>query len=92
MPKVPSIAEELKTHFPAEWIRHAAREHEVVRRFVMVDIVVFFWTVLLGPPAGVFSSLESLQRRFEATAAMKLVVSSFLAQKRTMTDTLLFEV
>jgi len=78
MSKVPSVAEELNTLFPAEWIRHAAREHEVVRRFVKVDIVVFFWTVLLGPPAGAFSSLASLQRRFEAASAKKLATSSFL--------------
>ena len=78
MCKVPSIAEELNTLFPAQWIRRTAREHGVVRRFVKVDIVVFFWTVLLGPPAGAFASLASLQRRFELAAKLKLATSSFL--------------
>lgn len=78
MPKVPSIAEELNTLFPAQWIRRAAREHGVVRRFVKVDIVVFFWSVLLGPSAGSFASIASLQRRFEAVAKLKLATSSFL--------------
>jgi len=78
MPKVPSIAEELNTLFPAQWIRRTARAHQVVQRVVKVDVVVFFWTVLLGPPAGAFVSLASLQRRFEAAAAITLARSSFL--------------
>ena len=43
MPKVPSIAEELNTLFPAAWLRNTARVHEVVQRVVKIDIVVFFW-------------------------------------------------
>lgn len=78
MSKVPSIAEELNTLFPAQWIRRTAREYGVVRRFVKVDVVIFFWTVLLGPPAGAFVSLASLQRRFEVAAAIRLARSSFL--------------
>ena len=78
MPKVPSIAEELNSLFPAQWIRRKAREHGVVQRFVKIDIVLFFWTVLLGPPAGSFASLASLQRRFEVVAAITLARSSFL--------------
>ena len=78
MSKVPYIAEELNTLFPAQWLRHTAREYEVVRRFVKVDIGVFFWTVLLGPPAGAFATLASMQRRFETVAATKQATSSFL--------------
>lgn len=78
MPKMPSIAEELNTLFPAEWLRRTARVHEVVQRVVKIDIVVFFWSVLLGPPEGAFASLASLQRRFEAAAAIGLARSSFL--------------
>ncbi len=75
-----SVAEELNKLFTPSWLRATARECGAVKRFVKGDIVVFFWTLLLGPASGASSSLASLQRRFEAPAGIKLAPSSFLGR------------
>jgi hypothetical protein len=75
-----SVADELNALFTPQWLRTTARECAAIKRFVKVDIVVFFWTLLLGPTSGAVSSLASLQRRFEAPAGITLAPSSFLGR------------
>ena len=78
MNSVPSIASELNSLFPAEWLRRTARTSGAVQRFVKVDIVVLFWALMLAPGSGAFASLAALQRRFRVASGFKLATSSFL--------------
>lgn len=80
MAKVPSIPQELNELYTAQWLRQEAKNHGVVQRFVKVDIVVFFWALVLAPAAGVVSSLADLQRIFQAMSGFTLAPSAF--QKR----------
>ena len=80
MTKMTSLAEYLNQIFTPGWIRKQARICGATKKKGKVDIVVLFWTVVLGPLNGLVTSLAELQRSFEKRAGLTLVSAGF--QKR----------
>ena len=78
MASMPSVPAELNRLFPADWLRSNARAYGATKRYVKVDIVVFFWVLVLAPPRGAFCSLAALQRRFHIASGFTIVTSAFL--------------
>jgi hypothetical protein len=56
---IPTIPAQLNDLFPASWLRAQARDTGAVQRCGKVDIVVFFWALVLAPLAGAAPSLAS---------------------------------
>jgi len=75
---VPSVPTEFNRLFPACWLRTTGRDSGAVLRQRLVDIVPFFWTLLLGPAGGRYQTLAALQRVFQLMGGCKLVTSAFL--------------
>ncbi len=75
---VPSVSTEFNRLFPSHWLRRIGRETGAMQRHRQVDIVPFFWTLLLGPAGGRYRTLASLQRVFQLMGSCKLVTSAFL--------------
>lgn len=67
----------LQSCFSDDWIRSTARETGLVKRKGKVDIVAFFWTLVLGFGTGAHRTLAELRRGFEASTGVHLVPSSF---------------
>ncbi len=65
MSKVYPVSKELNDIFKPEWIRRTAREQGAVRRFAKGDILIMFWTLILGPAASIPFTLMRI--RFAAT-------------------------
>ena len=75
---VPSVPAEFNRIFPACWLRTTGRDSGAVLRQRLVDIVPFFWTLLLGPAGGRYRTLAAMQRVFQLMGSCKLVTSAFL--------------
>ena len=67
----------IKSCFSEEWILENAKETGFIRRNRKIDVVVFFWTLILSFGTGVSRSLSDLRRVYEQTAGIRLVASSF---------------
>jgi hypothetical protein len=78
MPRVPTIPEQLNALYPAQWLRAQALATGAVKRSVKVDIVVFFWALVLAPVVGAAPSLAGLQRVFESMARIVINPSAYL--------------
>jgi putative transposase len=78
MPKMPSIPKELNSLFPAAWLRRTARQYGAVLRQRKVDIVYFFWILMMVNQTGAYSSMAALQRYFRVTSKIKIARSAFL--------------
>ena len=57
MARMPSIPNDLNKLFTPKWIRKTARACGAMKRAVKVDIVVLFWTLMLAPQGGAFTTL-----------------------------------
>jgi hypothetical protein len=75
---IPTISAELNDLFPASWLRAQALDTGAVQRRVKVDIVVFFWALVLAPLVGATPSLAGLQYVFESMAQIVLNRSAYL--------------
>jgi len=71
------VREVLCKMFPAARLRTLARERGAVVRERKVDIVVLFWTLVLGFGEGSHRSLASLRRAYQRTTGQRLEESSF---------------
>jgi hypothetical protein len=49
----------------------------VIKRVRKVDVVAFFWTLVLGFGTGVHRTLAELRRSFESSTGIYLVPSAF---------------
>lgn len=72
-----SLKTTLQSCFPDEWIRETAASSGLVRRNKKVDVVAFFWTLVLGFGTGACRSLAEMRRNFESSTGTHLVPSSF---------------
>ncbi len=80
MAKVPSIPEELNSLYPAQWLRHEARECGALKRRGKIDIVILFWTLVLAPASSVAFTIAGFQRLFHLMAGKMVARSSFLGR------------
>ena len=67
----------LRKLFPSTWITSTAREAGAVVRERKVDIVSFFWTLVLGFGVGRSRTLASLRRAYQKTTGQTIEESSF---------------
>ena len=74
------LSRELKSIFGDGWVRRHAEETGAWRRQRKVDIVAFFWSVVLGFAVGRVRTLAELRRAYERDAAMCIEESSFYAR------------
>lgn len=72
-----SIIQALHSCFPDQWIRNCARDAGLVKRKSKIDIVAFFWTLILGFGTGNHRSLADLRRALESSTGVHVVASSF---------------
>lgn len=77
MAKIESIKCTLESCFSENWIRETAAEVGAVKRNKKVDIVAFFWTLVLGFGTGSCRSIAELRRCFGSSSGSKLAPSSF---------------
>lgn len=77
MAKSKSIKSTLESCFEESWIRETAAEVGLVRRRKKVDIVAFFWTLVLGFGTGGCRTIAELRRNFGSATGLRLVPSSF---------------
>lgn len=77
MAKTESLKATLQSCFSEEWLRETASTTGLVKRRSKVDIVAFFWTLVLGFGTGTFRSLAELRRSFESSAGVEIVPSTF---------------
>lgn len=75
--KTESLKATLQSCFSEEWLRETASTTGLVKRRSKVDIVAFFWTLVLGFGTGTFRSLAELRRSFESSAGVEIVPSTF---------------
>ena len=71
------VREPLRKLFPRARILRAAREHGVVRRFRKVDIVEFFWVLVLGFGLGRERTISGLRHSFIKATGVRIVQSAF---------------
>lgn len=62
--------------FPSRWLRRKARETGAVKRVRGIDIVAFFWVMVLGFGVNAQRAIASLHRRYEEEAD-EVAYSSF---------------
>lgn len=62
--------------FPAKWLRAKARETGAVKRVRGIDMVAFFWTMVLGFGVNSQRAIASLHRKYEEDAG-EVAYSSF---------------
>jgi IS4 transposase len=72
-----SLKKTLQSCFPDDWIRETAATTGLVRRNKKIDVVAFFWTLVLGFGTGACRSIAELRRNFEHSTGTELVPSSF---------------
>lgn len=77
MAKTESLKATLQSCFSEEWLREAASTTGLVKRRSKVDIVAFFWTLVLGFGTGTYRSLAELRRSFESSTGVEIVPSTF---------------
>lgn len=77
MANAESLKKTLQSCFPDDWIRKTAKDTKLVRRRGKIDIVAFFWNLVLGFGTGTNRSLAELRRSFEISTGVDLVPSSF---------------
>ena len=75
--KSQSIKKTLESCFDEKWIRETASEVGLVKRRKKVDIVAFFWTLVLGFGTGSCRTIAELRRSFGSATGSQLVASSF---------------
>ena len=63
--------------FSRKWIMKTAEDVGLLQRKRKVDVVAFFWTIVLGFGTGVHRTIAEMRRLFESNTGVKLVVSSF---------------
>jgi IS4 transposase len=63
--------------FSRKWIVKTAESVGLLQRKRKVDVVAFFWTIVLGFGTGVHRTIAEMRRLFESNTGVKLVVSSF---------------
>jgi IS4 transposase len=72
-----SLQEAVDSCFTPEWILENAKEVEFCKRSRKIDLVSFFWTLLLSFGTGVSRSIADLRRMYEQTSGTRIVPSSF---------------
>lgn len=77
MAKVESLKSTLESCFSEEWLRETAATTGLVKRRNKIDIVAFFWTLVLGFGTGTHRSLAELRRGFESSTGVAIVPSTF---------------
>lgn len=77
MAKTKSIKSTLESCFDEDWIRNTATDVGLIKRRKKVDVVAFFWTLVLGFGTGSCRTIAELRRNFGSTTGCKLVPSSF---------------
>lgn len=77
MAKTESIKKTLESCFLESWICETAWEVGLVKRRKKVDIVAFFWTLVLGFGTGSCRTIAELRRSFGSATGTWLVPSSF---------------
>ncbi|MFA5507182.1 MAG: IS4 family transposase [Vulcanimicrobiota bacterium] len=77
MAKVNSLKQSLLSCFSEKWIKETAAATGLVQRLSKVDIVAFFWTLVLGFGTGSQRSLAELRRGFHQATGTALAPSSF---------------
>ena len=77
MAKTESIKKTLESCFLESWICETAWEVGLVKRRKKVDIVAFFWTLVLGFGTGSCRTVAELRRSFGSATGAWLVPSSF---------------
>lgn len=77
MAKTESLKATLQSCFSEEWLRETATTTGLVKRRNKVDIVAFFWTLVLGFGTGTHRSLAELRRSFESSTGVEIVPSTF---------------
>lgn len=77
MANVKSLKKTLESCFDEDWIRENAFDVGLVKRRKKVDIVAFFWTLVLGFGTGSCRSIAELRRNFGSATGSRLVASSF---------------
>lgn len=75
--KTIAVRESLCKLFPARGLRSLARESGAVVRQRKVDIVVLFWTLVLGFGVGEGRTLAGLRRAYERASGQRIEESSF---------------
>jgi IS4 transposase len=75
--KTIAVRESLCKLFPARGLRSLARESGAVVRQRKVDIVVLFWTLVLGFGVGEGRTLAGLRRACERASGQRIEESSF---------------
>jgi putative transposase len=63
--------------FSPEWIQDTARRTGYLQRSRKIDVVAFFWTLLLSFGTGVSRAIADLRRNYEQATGEHLVPSSF---------------
>jgi IS4 transposase len=71
------IREILRKLFPAAFLMALARSSGAVQRVRQVDIVAFFWTLVLGFAVGRERTLAGLRRAYQKTTGQAIEESSF---------------
>ena len=77
MAKVESLKSTLESCFSEEWLRETAATTGLVKRRNKIDIVAFFWTLVLGFGTGTHRSRAELRRGFESSTGVGIVPSTF---------------
>lgn len=77
MAKTESLKDTLQSCFSEEWLRETASTTGLVKRRSKVEIVAFFWTLVLGFGTGTYRSLAELRRSFESSTGVEIVPSTF---------------
>lgn len=75
--KTESLKQTLQSCFSEEWLRETASTTGLVKRRSKVDIIAFFWTLVLGFGTGTYRSLAELRRSFESSTGVEIVPSTF---------------
>ena len=75
--KTQSLKETLQSCFSEEWLRETASTTGLVKRRSKVDIIPFFWTLVLGFGTGTYRSLAELRRSFGSSTGVEIVPSTF---------------
>ncbi len=76
-PQPIDIPQVLTTLLPPDEIHRMAEQAQVVRRRRKLDVLAFFWTLVLGFGTGKQRTLAALRRAYELAAGVQLVPSSF---------------
>lgn len=76
-PKTIGVQDVLQTLLPRRTVEQLATEAKVVQRRRKLDVLAFFWTLVLGFGTGEHRTLAALRRAYQRAADVQLVPSSF---------------